>query len=618
MTRSDIWPAEAGAPTGPAPPQPRPDPPRRRLPRRAGRVLAWLLPPAGYLALALYVSWPFVWAPRSRLSPGGTGSDETLTQWFLAHTAYALSHLRDPFTTDHLNVPVGVNLAAQASMVGLGAPLAPVTLLFGAPVALAVLIVASPAATATAWYWLLWRKLRLHPLAAAPAALLCGFNPQLLLEATGRNHMAMQALLPVLIWCVVRLGQPDHPVRRGVLLGLLVTWQALIGEEALLLAALAGTVFGAAYVAQRPGTLRLAGRYARGLAIAAAVAVPLLAYPLWRQFLGPGHVTDFPGYEAYHATVGSYLGLPPQWAAWVGDAWWTVPSPALVGLPVLASLLLTAVALYRRPTVVACALVAVVFAVLSLGSRIDLGPARAVTGPWRWFAGVPVLQAALPSRMVLVVATAGAVVLGYGLDAGLRASWSALAGARHRPAALLRAVPPLAGLSTLVLLVGAAAIQLAPARYPTWRPAAVPAFVTAGHWRPYLAGGRSLVTVPVTSMFWGDGQRMATATGTEMAIAGGYFLAADPVTGAVAPTAPPTWTSTYLEQIVAAGAPPAPVPGDRARLLADLRRWRAGVLVLLAGQVHVAALRDGVARLLGPPRWDAGVWLWDVRALTAD
>jgi hypothetical protein len=32
----------------------------------------------------------------------------------------------------------------------------------------------------------------------------------------------------------------------------------------------------------------------------------------------------------------------------------------------------------------------------------------------------------------------------------------------------------------------------------------------------------------------------------------------------------------------------------------------------------VAALRDGVARLLGPPRWDAGVWLWDVRALTAD
>jgi hypothetical protein len=583
------------------------------------RVLRWIRglgPPAAYLALALYLSWPLVSQPTSRLSPGGTGSDETLTQWLLTHTAYAVAHLDDPFVTQRLNAPTGVNLAAQASMVGLGVPLTPVTLLFGGPVALAVLIVTSPAATATAWYWLLHARLRLHWLAAAVAGLLCGFSPQLLLESTGRNHVAMQALVPVLIWQILQLGRPDHPVRRGVVVGLLVTWQALIGEEVLLLLALALLVFFAAWLAMRPREARLIGRYARGLGIAVAVALPLLAYPLWRQFFGPGHMASFAGYDAYRAFPGSYLGLPENWASRLppGDAWWSVAPPAVLGLPLLV-LTVAVVALYRRTVVLACGVVALVFLVLSLSSPIDLGPSVHLTGPWSWVSHAPLFDAVLPSRMILVVTSAVAVILGYGLDAALRHSGAALAAARS--AGPLRAVPALAALAGFAVLLGVAVYQLAPRPYPTWRPTPVPAFAADGHWRTYLTGGRSLVTVPVTSMFWGDGQRMATATGTAMTIAGGYFLSPDPATGVVLPTSPPTWTSTYFEQTIAAGKPPPPVPGDRERMLADLRFWRAGVLVLLPQQVYAGALRSAVERLLGPPHWDAGVWFWDVRALLA-
>jgi hypothetical protein len=592
-----------------------PWPPFLRGPRQ---LLAWarrLGPPAAYVGLALYLFWPLVSHPASRLTPGGTGSDETLTQWFLAHTAYAVSHFGDPFTTDHLNAPVGVNLAAQASMIGLGIPLTPVTLLFGGPVALAVLFVASPAGTATAWYWLLHGKLRLHWLAAAVAGLLCGFNPQLLLETAGRNHMAMQALIPVLIWQILRLGQPDHRVRRGVVVGLLITWQALIGEEALLLFAVGLAVFSAAWLALRPAERRLVGRYACALGIAAAVSLPLLAYPLWRQFFAPGHVTKFTGYDGYHATPGSYLGLPVQWALKLPakGAWWSFPPPAALGLPLLVLALAIVVVLRRRTTVLACGVVALVFAVLSLGSRIDFGSAVSVAGPWGWVAHAPVIDGVLPTRMILVVIPAVAVILGHGLDAALRHSHAALL--RARSTGPIRAVPALAALAACAALVGVAVYQLLPQPYPSWRPTPVPAFVTDGHWRPYLRDGRSLVTVPVTSMFWGDGQRMATATGTEMAIAGGYFLNPDPATGAPLPTSTPTWTSTYFERTIATGQPPRPEPGDRERMLTDLRYWRAGVLVLLPQQVHAEALRVAVERLLGPPSLVAGVWLWDVRAL---
>jgi hypothetical protein len=539
-------------------------------------------------------------------------------QWFLAHTAQALVHLRDPFVTGALDAPRGVNLAAQAALVGVGVPLAPLTLLVGVQVSYLVVLVASLAGTATGWYWLLWSRLRRHWLAATLAGAYCGFHPHLVAEAAGRNHVALQVLVPVIIWHVVRLGEPDHPLRRGLLLGALIAWQALIGEEVLLLTALGTAVFGAAYLAQRRDLLRLAGRYARGLGTAAATAAVLLAYPLGRQFFGPGRVDGFPiDLWGQGTALSMWLGLPSRWAPWLPgryatSQWWAVTGYPVLGLPLLALLAGTVLALRRRPVVPACALVALFFAVASLGSRIWLGPHGAVAGPWRLVATAPLARVMVPERLALGAVAAAGVLLGYGLDALLR--WSGAALAARRP--WWRQQLAAGALTAGALLVAAAAVQLWPPRPPVWSPQPVPAFVTSGAYRPYLAGGRTLLSAPPASQFWIDGQRWAVAADARFAIPGGYFIGPAPGGHGALWGAPPRWTTTYLEQTVTAGQPPAAQPGDRERFLADLRYWRAGVLVLAPGQVHWAALADAVGRFLGPPLLLAGAWIWDVRALT--
>jgi hypothetical protein len=575
-----------------------------RLLKGLGRWLLRLGPPLLYTALALLVFRPLLVSPRTRLFIGAGGSDQVAAQWFLAHTAQALAHLRNPFVTDLLNVPTGVNLAAQASMVGVGAPLAPLTLLVGVQVSYTVVLVASLAGTATAWYWLLWAKLRLHWLAATVAAAYCGFNPHLIPETAGRNHVALQVLVPVIIWHVVRLGEPDHPLRRGIVLGVLVAWQALIGEEVLLLTALGLAVFGIVYVAQRPGLLRRAGaRYARGLGIAVATALVLLAYPLGMQFFGPGRVDGFPI---------NLSGEVTRWPMWLG----LHAAYPVLGLPLAAVLLGTLAMLWRHPVVPACAVVLLFFALASFGQRMDLGALGTFAGPWSLVDAAPVAEVVVPERLALGAVAAGAVLLAYGLDALLRTALPVRGeDAAHRRVGAARRWSAAGALLVASALLAVSVVQLWPAGPPVWTPSRVPRFITSAGWRPYVAGGRSVVSVPLAGSFWFDGQRWAVSTNVRFAIPRGYFVGPGPGGVGTIWGAPPRWTSTYLDDTAMSGRPPARQPGDAERFRADLRYWRAGVLVLAADQVNVAALRAAVTRFLGPPRSAQGAWIWDTRTL---
>jgi hypothetical protein len=54
---------------------------------------------------------------------------------------------------------------------------------------------------------------------------------------------------------------------------------------------------------------------------------------------------------------------------------------------------------------------------------------------------------------------------------------------------------------------------------------------------------------------------------------------------------------------------------DRRNAVADLRYWRAAVVILAPGR-NEALLRRTTSELLGfQPTWVNGVWLWDVRKI---
>ncbi|MFE9956685.1 hypothetical protein [Micromonospora sp. NPDC005299] len=578
------------------PDRPDPVPRRRRRPRPVDALVV-----AGYFGLAVLLT-AGQWGRPDRLFH--QAGDQMLFEWMLARAARAVTGGENPLHSTALNVPDGVNLMANTSVLGLGVPLTPVTALFGSQVAFLVAVVLCLAGTATAWYALLARRLVRSRAAAAVGGLFCGFAPGLVSQAGAHLHMAAQFLVPVILGLVFRPAA-DRIRRDGILLGLAVAYQVFLGEEVLVFLALAAGVFAGAYaLADRAGARRLAPVVARRLGIGALVAGVLLAYPLWVQFRGAGHYRGMPFYtRGYRLDLASYAAAARQTVAGDGyHAGLLSPNPteenSFFGpfLPLLA--LLIVVRLWRRPLVRALAACGLLFALLSLGTTVvvnrhDTG----VPGPYRLLAGVPLLDLVVPARFALVCVPVLGVLLALALDR-----------VRHRAP---RTWAPWAG------AVAAALLPLAPTPIRTVPAMPVPAFVADGGWRAYVPPGRTLVPVPPVT---GSGVSPATfwsaRTGLAFDAPGGYFIgprsADDPTAHWGAPDLP---TSLLLRRAAETGQVPPIGDAERRQAVADLRHWRAAVLVQ-ADSTPGDPVRATVDALVGPGRDVPGAHLWDVRPLT--
>ena len=107
------------------------------------------------LAWRVLVDFPL---GQHRLPPGNS-SDQLDLEWFLANGLHLVSHPQNPFFSRQMGAPFGVNLLDNTSMLGIAIPFAPLTAAAGAYTSYVVMTVLGLAGTATAWYWVLSRKL---------------------------------------------------------------------------------------------------------------------------------------------------------------------------------------------------------------------------------------------------------------------------------------------------------------------------------------------------------------------------------------------------------------------------------------------------------------------------
>jgi hypothetical protein len=586
------------------------EPPARRDPR--ARLRSWVEQHRfGLLATLCYVVGAFWVYARLWVNPArrlvGDGQDHQLFIWMLAHAARSVTHFENPLFSARLNVPDGVNMMTNTSVLGLGIPMTPVTLLFGPQVSFAALGVLSLAGTAFAWYYVFSRRLVSSRLAAALAGALCGFAPGMIAHSPGHLHVIAQFLLPFIVLYVLKLAEPERTVRNGVILGLLITYQVFISEEMLLLTALGCAGLVAVYVALRWREVRpVLPSFAKGLAVAGAVSAVLLAYPLWFQFLGPQHSRGLPFIAStFYTDAWAYVTYPGQSVA--GDAAAAVSfasnygeENAFFGWPLIVVLTAGAIWLWRVLAVRVLALTGLVFMALSLGNHVvikrhDTG----VPGPFRLISKLPVFDMALPTRFSLVVVPVLAGLLALVAD---RVSRVGVDGS----------------LPTRLLALGTAAavlVPIAPIPLRGFNPPAVPAFVADGTWRSYVPDGRTLVPVPLPQSDAMAGMRWAADAGVGFAIPRGFFIGPD---GSAqrrgvffAPARP---TATLLHTVAKTGQVPAITDEDRRNALDDLRFWRAAVVVL--GPVaHEDALRSTLDTLLGPGQEIDGTLVWDVRTM---
>jgi hypothetical protein len=580
-----------------------------------------LLAIACYTVLGLWV-YARLWIdPAHRLV--GDGQDHQLFIWMLGHAARSVTHLENPLFSSQLNVPDGVNLIANTSVLGLGIPLVPVTLVFGPGVSFALLGLISLAGTAAAWYYVFSRRLVASKPAAAVAGGLCGFAPGLIAHSPGHLHVIAQFVLPFIVLYTFKLAEPGRSLCNGLVLGLLITYQVFISEEMLLLAALAaGTLVVVYGLLRRDRVRELFGPFVRGAAVAAGVSGVLLAYPLWFQFLGPQHSRGLPfDTHVFVTDALAYVMNPGQSVA--GDQVAAVKlasnfgeENAFFGFPLMVVAAAIVVWLWRDTMVRVLAVTAAVFGALSLGTEVVIGSHHTgIPGPFRLVAKLPVFDMALPTRFSLIIAPILAALLALAGDRILARGILARGTDRAAGSGDARGLPVrlLAVVTAAVVLV-----PIAPVPLRGFEPPPVPAFITAGTWRSYVPEGRTVVPVPLPRNDAMAGMLWAAQTNTDMAIPRGFFIGPDGTAkrkGVFDPPARPT--ANLLRAVATAGKVPSISDRDRANAITDLRYWRAAILVLITPTAHADALHATLDALVGPGQLIDGAWIWDVRTMVS-
>ncbi|MGC4896847.1 DUF2079 domain-containing protein [Micromonospora sp. DT31] len=574
------------------------------------------------LALALWVTSGMWRDPNSRAVTVNS-SDQALFEWLLAFGAHALSHGENPLFTTLINVPDGVNLAVNTSITVYAAVFAPLTYLIGPPATFLVVLTLNLAATAVAWYWLLSRHLVRSRLAAAVGALFIAFCPAMVSHANAHLNWTAGWLVPLLAWGVFRLRRPGRAVRGGIVLGLLVAVAFSIAAEGLFFTALALGVFLAVWAlhpARWPEVRAALPRVAAGLGVTALVAGVLLAYPLWLHFAGPQRFQGTGFDPLIHSEdIAAYGSYPRRsLAGWAGWGTSLAPNPteenSFFGVPLLLLALACFVLLWRRAdrafraTLTALGVTALVFAVLSWGPTARWNGRRTDQMlPFGVLDNLPVINAALPSRLALVVAPVIGLLLAYAIDA-------------------LRARPPRRRVGGLAWTLGfaVALLPLLPTPLLTSVREPIPMFITSGAWQRYVPPDGVLTPLPLTVDVYPDGQRwqayaLAHRQG-EFRIPAGFFLGPGGPDGRGRIGPVPRTFDSLMDQAGRTGLVPIITDGSIRASRADLRHWGVRAVVL-PDRVHGAkydvdeeALRRTATALLGPPERVEDVWLWRVPA----
>ncbi|MET7420756.1 hypothetical protein [Dactylosporangium sp. NPDC005555] len=554
---------------------------------------------AGYLAGAVLLCGRLLAHPGQRLpyTPG----DRVLAEYFLTWAARCVRTASNPFVLDRLNAPAGVNGMANTTMLGLGLPLSPVTLLFGPGIAFDLLVVLTLAATGATWYWLLSRHVVGRRGAAWVGGLVAAFAPSVANHATFHPNLTAQFLVPVIVWRVVKLR--DAPVRGGLILAALVVWQVFVNEETLFITALATGVCGLLWLAQRPREVRLPSVLA-GLGVTLLATAVVLAYPLWWQFFGPN---AYRGGEkqmtAFHTdllglTSFSRNSVAVRFSEFQPAPGFSAEQHGYFGWPLVIAVAAVVVWRWREPLVRSVAVTGAVFAVLSFGTELTLyNRGTGIPGPYALLNHLPLFDTLLPTRLGEAATWAVAPLVAIGLDR------------LPAPDGTARSIRVLTAGLVAAVLVPAAPVPIKVIDRP-----AVPAFIASGQWRSYVRAEESVLVVPLATFEHWTSMSWATATGADMRMSHGYFLGpAGGVRGSHAAVgAPVRPTDRLINAATGSRQVTAVTDVDREQARLDLAYWRTSIILAPDG-AGAAAERGTLDALFGPGRLVGGLWLWDVR-----
>jgi hypothetical protein len=380
-----------------------------------------------YLVIGAIAFWPVL--PRLDHSLFGVDMDYIQSVWFLSWIAHASTHAHDPFFSNAMYVPTGVNLAQNTASPLLALLATPLLLATNSVLATNVLMVLAMPLSATAAFLVL-SKWKVWTPAAALGGLLYGFSPYMVGQALGHVELLFMPLPPLIAMTIVSLLRREGPpLRLSLQLGGLAAAQYLISPEVLATVALfACFALAAVAIRYRASVHDWLRRSGRPLLLGAAVAGVLLLYPVAMLLVGPQHLSvpthqlDNPFHnDALSFVVPGHLqvfsfGTRPEWTGSMAT-FDPTETAGYLGIPVLAVLLFLAWRSRKSPRMQLTMFLLVSAAVLSLGPTLWVhGRSLHVPLPFAVLTHLPLLQNILPSRVSFELDAFVAAALAFGLS----------------------------------------------------------------------------------------------------------------------------------------------------------------------------------------------------------
>jgi dolichyl-phosphate beta-glucosyltransferase len=530
-----------------------------------------------YLAAARALYGGFAWFPRQQI-PLSPSSDEVQQTWFLGWEAHAVSHLADPFFTTALNFPHGVNLLANTAMPLLGWLGAPITWAFG-PLATYVVLLELGFAASALSAALCARRLGAGWWASWFVGAAFGFGAHRLVNGAIHVFLAVDVVLPWVLFAAIRLAQRRWGARRfGLVVGVLLSVEYLVSSERMGIEVLALAVVLVVDLAARRSRARLL-ELARAYGLAVAVAVVLLAVPLWYFEFGPQSITGAPHEGA--SVVGLSLRAMVQPGPW---AWWAplgrlssgpqfLQAPwypdGYFGAPILALAVVGALRRWRDPLVRGAVGLGVLFAALAVGPSLVIpGVHLSIWSPYRLAVKLPLIQDVLPDRylevVVLVVAWLAA---------------QAFVGVRPRAVSVRARV-----YAALAVTLGAASVlSLAPAHQVAAVATGTPRWLDSAAARHALPEGTGVLTYPYAVTLFDSAMLDQAQSGLWYDLVGGQAIVPGPSghNSGVRPLEPTVvfdalYRASQFDSsapVTAFRFPVGPLPSLDARTAAQFRRF---------------------------------------------
>jgi hypothetical protein len=568
------------------------------------------------VVLALFSNigtWIHGAASYQSVCQGTCQDDPLLSAWYLGLTPYSILHLQDPFLTNFINYPDGVNMMNNTFIPLLAFVMAPMTLIWGTVASFNVLQVLEFVGSATAAFFAFRRWTTWTP-AAYIGALLYGFSPYMVAQGVSHPQLAMVPFPPLALLLLdeILVRQRVGTRRIGVLFGLVVGAQVYISPEVLgetLVMTFIGVallvVFRWRYVAAHA---RLA---VNALSAAIATALVIAAYPVWVFLWGPEHLngpphdmalltnfqSDFvslflPSFMQRISTSGvqsitNNLTNPLQWSGETG---------AYIGIPLFLIFCFIAVRFWRSGIVRFAVAMGLATLLLTFGATFYVdGHSTGIPLPFRIFSHLPFLDSMFASRFTLFVELFGGLLLAIGID-------------RLRSEGFWRVRPGRQGALAGLALAAIGLIPLIPAWPYSYSPTGVPAFFTSSAARA-IPTNSVVVTYPfprfpfIQPMFW------QAVDGFRYKLPGGFIVTPGPY-GYGTEYGGSTYTESFLtgcEQ----GQNPQASSADITQVASDLRVWDVSTIIVTQTVADPQCALQLFESVLGnSPKLSSGVWVW--------